>query len=142
MTVRIDSRVAWREIDGEVFVIDLRTKKLYGLSPAGGQVWRELMAGKSLSAVTLGLGGGSPSGGAGSVDAFVAELEALGLVTHGDSLDGQSAHGPIGEPGSHSASAALLGPPRIDWVEPLNTFGASCAFHSGQLPTCQSAPTT
>jgi hypothetical protein len=136
MALRIGSQVAWRDIDGQVFVIDLRGKKLYGLSPVGGQVWRELVQKEELPAIASRLGLGS-SAGAEGLAAFIAELEGHGLVT------GEGEHtAPIAVSDDPARTFPNVLPPHVDWVEPLNTFGASCAFRAGQTPACTAAPTT
>src|SRR4051812_30193920 len=42
MSFRRASHVAWRKIGDETVLIDLKTKKLYGLNPSGGFFWHAL----------------------------------------------------------------------------------------------------
>ena len=51
MSVRLSEQVAWRDIDGETFVIDLKTRKMYGLNATGGQAWRGLEQGQEVATI-------------------------------------------------------------------------------------------
>ncbi len=120
MGVRLSDQVAWREIDGETYVVDLRAKKIYGLNPPGGRIWHELAK-------------GSDGEGLEGASTFLAELETAGLITS----DATHACSPTG-----SALSADFVPPRVVWQEQLQSFGFSCARIEGQSPACDQVPTT
>lgn len=42
--LRIPRDVLWRDVEGEILVLDLRTERYYGLDAVGADVWRLLAA--------------------------------------------------------------------------------------------------
>ena len=136
MGVRLADHVAWREIDGETFVIDLRSRKMYGLNASGGQAWRGLEHGQQVDSIVQEL---LPSGSADcavgvshAVESFFGELQQLGLVTSEQSL----------RPDQDTPSVDGFVPPQVVWQEELRSFGFSCALQAGQSPACTAGPTT
>jgi len=119
MQLRLADNVAWREIDGETFVIDLKRKRMYGLNDAGGQVWRTLERGADL-----------PWGHA--VQGFVDEMLELGL------LCGEASRVEA-DPAASETTPVL---PRVVWREELRSFAFSCGRISGETPACEQVPTT
>jgi hypothetical protein len=113
--LRPAAHVAWREIGGEVFVIDLRAQQIFGLNESGGAVWRALEAGEEP--------------GDGAVD-FCRRLAELGLV------EGEAS----AAAGNPDRGADGWVPPQVAWQEPLRSFGFSCAFQPGQSKECTSVP--
>jgi hypothetical protein len=51
-TLQLDqSRLTWREIEGEVIVLDKRTWTYLGINPSGALLWKELAQGTTLPAL-------------------------------------------------------------------------------------------
>jgi hypothetical protein len=140
MTVHLAEHVAWREIEGATFIIDLRTKRMYGLNATGSKVWNVLASeGGDLEAAARLLGGSEVASSASTsraVQDFCGELARLELVTgvgsHGDTTGGDVAP---------EVPPTFL-PPQIVWQEELRSFGFSCARIEGQSPACDQGPTT
>jgi hypothetical protein len=136
MDVRLADHVAWREIDGETFVIDLKNRTMYGLNASGGRAWRGLEHGQPVTAIVHELlppGSSECSAGVSqAVESFFGELQQLGLVTSEDAL----------RPGQESAPVNGFVPPQVVWHEELRSFGFSCALQAGQSPACTAGPTT
>ena len=119
MKLRLAEHIAWREIDGETFVIDLQNKLMYGLNDTGGKVWRALEQGED-----------PPAGCA--ANGFVDEMLELGL------LSGEAPQ-PSGDP---QPSDQDFVPPQVTWREELRSFAFSCGLLSGETPACEQVPTT
>jgi len=136
MTVRLAEHVAWREIEGETFVIDLRGRKMYGLNASGGQAWRGLERGQAVPSIVAELVPDDQSdlqpGVSRAVERFFGELQQLGLVTSDGAIE---LHNEVA-PEQHFV------PPQVVWQEELRSFGFSCALQAGQSPACTSAPTS
>lgn len=114
---RLVSHLAWREIDGETCVVDLKRKTMYGLNPSASRVWQSLETGQPVT------GPGAPDA---PVGRFLDELEALGLVTRDDSAAGAAAELP-----EATADLDPAMPPQILWQEEIRSFGQSCQLVPG-----------
>jgi len=110
--------VAWREIGGEVFVVDLRAQQIFGLNDSGGEAWRALDD------------GGDPGEAAGD---FCRRLLELGLVEGEAPPEAATEVAP-------EARVEGWAPPQVVWQEPLRSFGFSCAFQAGQSEECTRVP--
>ncbi|WP_166503370.1 PqqD family protein [Modestobacter italicus] len=78
-----EGAVTWREVDGEVIVLDLRTSEYLGINEAGNLLWRALADG----ATTAGLAGAlverfgiDPARAEADVGAFLTEARARQLL--------------------------------------------------------------
>jgi hypothetical protein len=137
MEVRLAEHVAWREINGETFIIDLRTKMMYGLNATAGRVWKAIDDERQADDIARDLtvhasGNGSHEWARQAVGSFFHELLELGLVT-----------GEQEEPGVATAqdpAHAGLAAPQVVWREELRAFGFSCAFQPGTSPACNQVP--
>jgi hypothetical protein len=134
MAARVAGHVAWRDIDGETFVIDLKSKRMYGLNPLGGQVWRTLAMGGDPSGFASEVTPGPVSDeyATAALEGFLAELEELGLIARDESTRPASNVEPRPDTG--------FVPPQVVWQEELRAFGFSCAFLEGQNPACDTIP--
>jgi len=117
MGARVAGHVAWREIGGETFVVDLKSKRMFGFNPVGARVWQAVVDGE-----------GPRHAEQADVAAFLDELSELGLV---------EGHEPSSE---LTASPPGFVPPRVEWREELRSFGFSCALLEGQSPVCDQIP--
>ncbi len=84
MTVRLNSgAVEWREVDGEVVVLDLARSKYLAVNESGSALWALLAAGATRDALVARLRDGfglAPERAAADVDAFLADLAGRGLL--------------------------------------------------------------
>lgn len=128
MSLQLAGHVAWRELAGETFVIDLEARRMFGLNGAGGRVWRAISESRDPSSVV-------DASVAGSVGGFVSELLDLGLVVDGDSASPLSLPGEVFDGGD-----AVADPPQVVWQEELHVFAASCAENPAVTPVCGSVP--
>ncbi|MCL4838321.1 MAG: hypothetical protein KJ058_10200 [Thermoanaerobaculia bacterium] len=112
-TYRRAAHVAWRRIGDETVCVNLATKEMVGLDPAGGAVLERCAeprsAGELLSLFAPGAGA-EP----GALAAFCAELADLGLLVPLADTSGDTAEKPGAE------GAIPWGPPRVLWHEPLS----------------------
>ena len=118
MVQRADG-LAWRTIDGETFVVNLRQKMMYGLNTTGGLFWQAIVGGDSLDAVArrvaLGNGRQWPAEVVqAAVAAFLRELADLELLT----LDEAES------PGSGETAPCLDGfeAPAVIWHEEMVAY--------------------
>ncbi len=85
MTVRlISGAVEWREVDGEVVVLDLARSAYLAVNESGTALWTLLAEGATREALAARLRDGfglEPERAAADVDAFLADLAGRGLVT-------------------------------------------------------------
>ena len=141
MGCRVAGHVAWREVGGEVLVVDLSSKNLFGLNSSAGAVWKGIADGAEPGTCLESL---LPPGAASTavesvsraVGEFVEELHALGLVAGA----GPELGGPPAPPGSSGDFA--FEPPRVAWREELRSFGQSCGLISGQGDPCDQFPSS
>jgi hypothetical protein len=139
MGVSPSEHVAWRTIDGEAVVVDLRSDRMYGLNRSATAVWKALESGSSIDEMVHCLTpdatphSPTPPEVLDALRAFLAELVQLGLA------NGSTA--PQGDP-TEAARASRLPyvPPRIVWQQEVQSFGSSCGFTPGGAGECQSAP--
>lgn len=76
--------LSWREIDGQVIVLDLRTKLYLSINDSGVALWRRLAGGarRAELVATLQETYGIPEEQASTdTDAFLASLEERGLLS-------------------------------------------------------------
>lgn len=70
--VRINEDVAFRDLDGEMVLLNLRTGVYFGLDPIGTRIWQLLRAGQSLQTI---------------VASLVAEYDVTAARSEADLLD-------------------------------------------------------
>lgn len=106
------THTAWRRIEDETIIADLRRKRVFALNAGGGLAWEALAIARSTEDQ--------------ETATFVAELEALGLV---ESV----------EAGAEAARIELPAGagPRVVWGEEMRLFAASCGF---QPLVCDDSP--
>lgn len=129
MRYRRAAHTAWRTIADETVVLDLESKRMLGLNPAAAFVWQTLEAMEDCEAMRRAMG--SPDFGTEEIEAFLSELEALGLV--------------LREKPEKPAPVAIEAPleleaPRILWQEKVEQIAATCAFLPAQNPLCNQVP--
>ncbi len=147
MKLRRTRHTAWRKIADETVLLDLEGKRMYGLNPTAAFVWQTLEAFDGPDAMLRALGASEPAPlSRAELEAFLRQLEDLGLVTAadgrrpgdpeaGDPEAGGPAAGPVPvEPPAESE------PPRILWQEKVEQIAATCAFLPAQNPLCGQAP--
>ena len=81
--LRVNEDVIFRELDGEVVLLDLASGRYYGLNEVGARVWAVIAAGGSVedAVATVAAEFDAPEPEiAADVAALVAELTARGLV--------------------------------------------------------------
>jgi Coenzyme PQQ synthesis protein D (PqqD) len=79
--------LAWRVLEDEAVVLDLRTKRIYFLNRSGAALWNRLGAGASLDDLAVELAascGRDPLKLARDVSAFISDLNRAGLIRHMD----------------------------------------------------------
>ncbi|MEZ5098884.1 MAG: PqqD family protein [Thermoleophilia bacterium] len=76
-------RLEWRELEGEVVIVDLATSRYLGVNPSGAVLWPLLLEGTTrddLVAALVARYGIEVERAAGDVDAFVAGLRERDLL--------------------------------------------------------------
>jgi hypothetical protein len=135
MPFRFERHVAWRKLDDETVIIDLKNAQMYGLGLASGAVWHALAQVQNEN--------GEPAVFEFSdddtqiIDQWLSELVLAGLIERVDE-----------PPRKHIFLSEALGPllsekpPKlaIDWAEPIEQAAASCAFLPAQNPLCTQVP--
>jgi hypothetical protein len=74
---------AWRDVAGEMVVLDVRGRRMRGLNPSGGRVWALLDGERSVAAIAGLLAAETGADQARvlvDVTGFIARLRELGLV--------------------------------------------------------------
>jgi hypothetical protein len=75
--------VEWREVEGEVIAVDVRTSEYLAINPTGAVLWRTLQGGATRSGLAERLVATfdvEPDAAARDVGEFLAVLEARGLL--------------------------------------------------------------
>jgi len=84
VTLQLDEgRLTWREVDGEVIVLDRRTWTYLGINPTGTLLWREIAQGTTLPALVdllCDIYGRSREGASQEAHDFLSALRAHELV--------------------------------------------------------------
>jgi Coenzyme PQQ synthesis protein D (PqqD) len=84
MVVRVRSNaVEWREVEGEIVALDLRTQTYLSINGSGAAIWPALVAGAEREALIAGLiekFSVSEDQAAADLDAFLAQLDEQGLL--------------------------------------------------------------
>ena len=78
-----ESAVAWREVDGEAMLLDLRTSTYLATNVSGAVLWRRLAEGTTRDELIQALVDGYAIGqdqAAADVDAFLADCHARELI--------------------------------------------------------------
>jgi hypothetical protein len=73
----------WREVDGEIIVLDKRSWTYLGINGSGATLWKEIAQGASSDALVQALRrehGASEQVAARDVEAFISMLQAHGLL--------------------------------------------------------------
>jgi hypothetical protein len=80
-----DGDLDWREVEGEVVVLDLRESRYLAINRTGQVLWEALAKGATNDELIERLveaGGIERARAAADVDAFTAELDSRGLLLH------------------------------------------------------------
>lgn len=75
--------VTWREVDGEIVVLDLDGSVYFGLNSAGADLWKQLADGavhRDLTSALAASGQLTKAAAGADVDTFLAELQRCGLL--------------------------------------------------------------
>ena len=75
--------VEWREVEGEIVALDLRTKEYLAVNRTGAMLWPSLVAGSTVPELLAQLATSfsvSPDEAAADLDGFLAELEEQDLL--------------------------------------------------------------
>ncbi|WP_296744446.1 PqqD family protein [Mesorhizobium sp.] len=75
--------IVFESFDGEAVVLDLSSGRYFGFSDSGSKVWQALSLGVGAQTL-IGLATGASTIGSAELDAFVAQLVELGLLTPSD----------------------------------------------------------
>ncbi len=119
---------AWREIDGEVVVINAATTRYYSLNKTGSYLWRLLLeGGTDIDYMTLQLSAHYQKQAEElrpPVKAFVRLLKEEALITKGSSFDGAVSH-TNGSPAQENSSTPYEEPRLVkyDTLEKLIVSG-------------------
>ncbi len=84
LRVRKD-RVTWRDVDGEVVALDLEASTYFSANTTGSLLWPLLVRGATRTELTDALTGSyevAPERAASDVEAYIASLDALGVLDH------------------------------------------------------------
>jgi hypothetical protein len=103
-------QVIHETIDGETIIIDLVSGTYYSLQGAGADVWNALSAGEDgdgIRARVAAAYAGEDGEIATAVDAFLAELEAEGLIV-------ASGNGSVGAAPPTATGSAPFAPPKLE----------------------------
>lgn len=83
-TYRITDATTWRELDGEIVVLDTKASVYFSIGGFGSRLWPLLVAGASkgilATEITSTFEGVSPEQAAADVDEFLASLFDLELI--------------------------------------------------------------
>jgi len=82
-----EDSLMWREVDGEVIVLDKRSWTYMGINGSGAVLWSELVGGASVGRLVERLRGDygiSESTASRDVDAFLTMLRSHGLLADGN----------------------------------------------------------
>jgi hypothetical protein len=85
-----ESDLEWREVDGRVLVLDLRTARYLAISPTGRKLWDALVEGATHSELVerlMSAHGLERARAEADVDSFVRQLDERGLIAREDPLD-------------------------------------------------------
>jgi hypothetical protein len=130
MKAKPATQVAWREIDGETVLVDLKRSLMVAVNRPGGLLWRAIQEGADLDALAGMLTPDAPAEGRRLAGSFIAQLEGCGLV-ESEGLGELADTGPD-ETAEHA--------PRVLWQEDLSSFvqqAASCGRLPSQGGQCQ-----
>jgi hypothetical protein len=75
--------VAWRRVDGEVVLVNLKTSRIYALNPTGTRLWELLSEGRGVAdieATLLGEFDIEPAELGHEVDRLLGEMAQAGLI--------------------------------------------------------------
>ncbi|HLH76076.1 MAG TPA: PqqD family protein [Candidatus Binataceae bacterium] len=82
-SVLAEEQIVWRDLDGEVVILNLESGIYFGLEGSGNDIWRLLAQGCSRTQIVEQLSADyevSPEQARTDLDRFLAELSAKGLV--------------------------------------------------------------
>lgn len=83
MAVSIKPNLAYRKIDGLMFIVDAAGERLHELNPSGSLIWEGLAAGKSESRIAEAVRAEfevDEKTARGDIAAFIKELSKIGLI--------------------------------------------------------------
>ncbi len=135
MKFRRRSDVAWRRIEEEYVVVNLKKRQMTALNESGGRIFEILKSPQSPEEVVDALCGQAPNHGGNvqAVEQFLRQLEGAELV---EMVDPAS-------PSIRLDLANLRVPfhiPEITWKGDMTVFGASCAPVPIGGPPCDPQP--
>ena len=136
MKYRTARKTAWRAIADETIVLDLSSKRIFGLNESATFIWQTVETMNSFEDVLEAMASEAPAGeslafGVEEIASFCDELVALDLLEAADPE----------ETGPRSIEPpAVLEPPCILWQETLERVAASCAFFPAQNALCNQVP--
>jgi len=124
-------QTAWRALADETIVLDLETKRMYGLNESASFVWRTLEAMHDFEAMLRAMTSEALPFGVEDLASFCDQLVGLNLLEEAEPEKRLPA---VVEP------LSSLEPPRILWQETLEKVASSCAFLPAQNPLCNQVP--
>lgn len=138
------AHLAWRAIDGETVIIDIRGKRVLWLNPTASRLWQALENEGSAADLASRLGTGVPVEDAAGHLRILDELCNAGVLTCDPKPD-QSAEQlpdqrvvpfPSQATGVDSEQSAIL------WIEPLERFAGLCGKTPTDIgiPDCMASP--
>ncbi len=130
MRVARKSEVAWRVVGGEVVVIHLVRRRIYGFNDLGRRVWQALEQPQTVDELEKVVASENLENGCSEVRRFLADLSAEDLIE----VEGLS------EPDRENADIVDFPGPRIEWREELQRFAGMCQLVPGQHPACSANP--
>jgi hypothetical protein len=128
------ANTAWRVIGDETVVVNLASRRIFGLNASGGRVWEALATGADLARLAGTVGNDATPGGDPATREFLDELTREGLVL---------ASGAAPDDGVEVAPETTVAgavPPRVVWREELLRFGGACGKFPGGGGPCIGAP--
>lgn len=139
MGVHPCDHIAWRTIDGEAVVVDLRSNRMYGFNREATAVWEALERGRPLEELVHCLTdvedppGDPPPAVLDALHSFLHQLVTLGLAEGvPPSAGARTDDDEINERLAYT-------PPKISWQQEVRSYGSSCGFAPGETGACDTA---
>lgn len=138
MGVHPCDHIAWRTIDGEAVVVDLRSNRMYGFNREATAVWEALEHGRPLHDLVRCLTDGEsppadpPPAVLDALHGFLQQLVTLGLAEGTPPTTGTRSDEGI-------STRLPYTPPQISWQQEVRSYGSSCGFAPGETGACDTA---